>query len=153
MTLLVLALAGCGGSSVGRYNLALGPGAGLANSYVEIDLIGENAMNMADWMGYSVDKYWTPGDPMRASAEKRTIQFQGIGAVQFSKEDPIWDTWSRQGADQLVVIANLPGSFEGGGMDPRRKFIPLGKKNWKDLENNTIYITVKERMIQVGAAQ
>ena len=48
------------------------------------------------------------------------------------KDDPHWQNWIRHGATELLVIADLPGQFTPGPNDPRRTFIPLDPRAWKD---------------------
>jgi len=51
-----------------------------------------------------------------------------------------------------MLIARLPGRFEGGASDPRRLFIPLGKKEWK-AKGKTIEIQIQDTLIRVMTPQ
>src|SRR5438093_2975693 len=38
---------------------------------IEVDLIGITEEEKPEWDGYSIDKYWTPGDQKRADATEK----------------------------------------------------------------------------------
>lgn len=149
----VVTFTGCSGTpKVGRYNVVLSPADSIAESFVEVDLIGVNEPNLADYENYPIAKYWSPGNSMRASADKVTVRLSGGSTPPLSMNNGAWDRWIANGARYLVVIANLPGGASTGASDPRRKVIPLEKKKWKKLKDDTIRIEIRDGMIAVLTA-
>lgn len=159
LALLVLGtgiFAGCSSCKPGgpagqplSYNFKINPGDSLKDSSVIVDVVGINQSEMAKWQTYSVKDYFKPGDPFRQDAVKFSTEFvpgkQSV--VVLKKTDPIWDKWTKGGAQYLVVIADLPGVFkEGklGSQDPRRQLVPTCKCYWPD---NTMDLEVK---VQAG---
>lgn len=115
---------------------------------VEVDLIGVTEREKSYWENYSIDKYWQPGDPGRRDAEKFTIRLDDGQSRILPLPDPIWDKWLSRGAIYLVVIAHLPGDFQGMARDPRREILSLDRKNWK-VSKPLIQIEIQERQIKV----
>jgi len=111
---------------------------------IEVNLVGVNETELPQWQGYSVTKYWSPGDKLRAGADKYEMRFgQTKPSVQTLKKDnPIFQKWQEKTATQLFVLADLPGMGEpeGDEADPRRVILPLSPKAWKLKEGITITI-------------
>jgi len=98
---------------------------------IEVDLIGSSETEKTVWEGYNIDKYWTPGDPRRASADKLTESLEMGTPWKIDSKNPQWNKWMARGAKYLVIIAHLPGRFEPGPADPRRVVVSLDKRAWK----------------------
>jgi hypothetical protein len=113
---------------------------------IEVDLVGVNESELPQWKGYAMSAYWSPGDKLRAGADKHEFRFsQTTASVQtLSRKDPVFDSWQEKSASWLFVLADLPGAHEPapGDADPRRTVLPLSRKAWK-LKKSTVTITVK----------
>jgi hypothetical protein len=120
---------------------------------VEVDLFGVNKSDDAYWRNsVQMDSYWKPKSPLRQSAidryEAKSTRFDSPGAFVLESKDPIWAKWSSYGSYELAIMANLPGSFPNPAADPRRIFLPLGKKEW-DAKGRTLEIEILEGQIRV----
>ena len=135
-------LVGCGTPPATKHAVELVP---RTDASVEVDLVGATASDLPDWKAYSMNKYWQPGDPMRRDAEKVTLRIDGKETKQFAPNDPIWDKWFARQATYLVVLAHLPGDFQDGPTDPRRKIVPLAAIE----KNDPLQIEIQERRIMV----
>lgn len=119
------------------YNTKITPGESLKDSSVVVDVVGINQSELPKWQSYSIRDYFKPGDPVRQDAAKFTAEFvpgKQTPAV-LKKNDPLWERWTKSGAQYLVVIADLPGVYKegkSGSQDPRRQLIPLCKCYWPD---------------------
>ncbi len=157
MALVVLGLSavGCGQSKLrlGRYDLVVSPDASLRDAgsgkipQVEVDLVGVRDADKAEWAAYSVDKYFSGEDPMRAGAAKytRTVTFgpDNNGPATIKSNDPIWQEWEQRGVTTLYVFASARTMKTGsGGADLRRKEIPLTTDRWES-GTNKIDVVVK----------
>lgn len=114
---------------------------------IEVDLIGVSPLEKPMFQGKSIDEYWLPGDPLRKGLvegrDRLTVQLKMGEPWVLDRKNKIWKTWIKgRGVNELLLIANLPGTFKGGPADPRRLFIPLG--GWK---GKTIQIEVREAQI------
>jgi hypothetical protein len=100
---------------------------------IEVDLVGVNESELPQWKGYAMSAYWSPGDKLRAGADKHEFRFsQTTASVQtLSRKDPVFDSWQEKSASWLFVLADLPGAHE-----------PAPGKAWK-LKKSTVTITVK----------
>lgn len=119
---------------------------------IEVDLIGVNEIERPAWEGYDLDKYWQPGDLRRANADKLSMNLQTGSPWVIPRNDPKWQRWMQRGATDLLLIANLPGSFTPGPADPRRVFIPLDKNAWK-ASRDTLQIEVQDNLVRVMTPQ
>ena len=119
---------------------------------IQVDLIGITASEQPYWEGYNLDKYWSDGDRRRAEADKltQTLLYNKPWRVEMTNAK--WQEWFNRGATQLLIIANLPGSFDSGPADPRRLIIPLDKHAWKT-KDNTIEIQVQDTILSVLTPQ
>jgi hypothetical protein len=134
--------AGCSSCKVGgkpgdplNYAITVTPGPSLTDKSAQVDIVGLNPSEMPKWQGYSLKKYFAPGDPLRKDAVKVTAEFTPDQQKVFklAQNDPIWERWKKAGVQQLVVLADLPGTFEegkSGSQDPRRQIIPLCECYW-----------------------
>jgi len=147
---VILLAAGC--SSLGRvkptaWNVSITK---KADASIEVDVIGVTEDEKPLWESYNLDKYWSPGDPRRkrAAEDKKTTIFEKGNVFTVDKKDPQWDRWLKQGVTELVIIAFLPGKFEPGAADMRRRFLPLDRKAW-DAKKDTLRIEIREDMVKV----
>ncbi len=122
---------------------------------IEVDLLGVNKSEDSYWRSVSVSKYWQPNSPLRREAESRakSTRFEGSREYVLSKDDPIWAKWFGYGAYELMVIANLPGSFSDGAADPRRLFVPLDKAQWPQAKDQTLELEISENQVRVLTPQ
>jgi hypothetical protein len=118
---------------------------------VEVDLFGVNKTDDAYWRNsVQMDTYWKPKNAIRQSVINRakTTRFDAPGPFVLDSKDPIWATWSNYGSYELAIMANLPGNFPNPAADPRRLFLPLGKKEW-EAKGRTLEIEILEGQIRV----
>ncbi len=122
---------------------------------IEVDLLGVNKSEDSYWRSVSVNKYWQPNSALRREAESRakTTRFENAREYVLSKDDPVWAKWFGYGAYELMVIANLPGSFSDSSADPRRLFLPLDKNQWPEAKAQTLELEVSESQIRVLTPQ
>ena len=114
---------------------------------IEVDLIGITAEEKPEWEGYSIDKYWTPGDQKRADATEKWTRSLEMGKYEsLDSKDPQWKKWFGRGVTHLLIIARLPGTHPPGPADPRRKIISLDKGEWK---GNTLEFEVRATGIRI----
>lgn len=99
---------------------------------IEVDLVGVTELEKQAWEGYSITRYWTPGDQRRANADKLSMDLVTGKPWIIEATDPKWNQWLGRGVTSLLLIARLPGRFEAGSADPRRLFISLDKNKWKE---------------------
>lgn len=131
VSLLVLGFGiGCGTPQAKRYPVVIMPTPELAGSSTLVDIVGAAPADVDDWQAYSINKYWQTGDARRRDAHKFTVKLGTGQQFELPTKNPIWDEWKRTGVDHLVIIADLPGSFQEGANDPRRKIISLYAKDW-----------------------
>ena len=111
---------------------------------VEVNLVGINKSEMPQWKAYSMSEYWSPGNKLRAGAEKYVVRFaQTLPSKQrLDRKNPIFQKWQDKTASHLFVLADLPGMADPkpGQPDPRRIVLPLHPKAWKA---DDITITIK----------
>lgn len=156
--LLLMVLVGCTTPPDPQpYNVDLAANQNLGSSTVRVDLIGVNQTDLASLSGYPVEEYWNPGNPLRQSLDKKTYVF-GEGqptAYVLLMDDPIWDVWMNRGAENLLVIADLPGISKEGA-DLRRLILPLDLNRWPNgwfWRTETIKLQVQAPLIQLETAQ
>jgi hypothetical protein len=136
LAVAVLGLVGCATAPQPRsYTVKVNLDPALAGSSLQVDLIGANPVSdLPKLQTYSVTSYWTPGDTLRRDSAKVTLAFgQGRPMTQMLDiNDPIWQGWLKTGAQQLVVLVDLPGieADKTGGTDPRRLILPLDAAQW-----------------------
>jgi hypothetical protein len=113
---------------------------------IQVDLVGISAGEKNKWEGYSMDQYWTEGDPRRAGAKKISMTLKMNEPWVIDETNPIWNDWFSRGATELAVIANLPGKFPPGSADPRLNFFPLDRKAWK-AKNDKLEFEVQDTIV------
>lgn len=141
---------------MGKYDLSVAPDASLRDSVtgrmpqVEVDLIGIKDDETGAWNGYSVDKYFSGDDEQRrnASGYTRSLVFgNGNEAIMtVPASDPIWATWEKRGVTRLLIMANSRTMRSGGGVEVRRRDIPLTTDKW---DVKQIDIVVKSTGVEV----
>jgi len=121
---------------------------------IQVDLIGVRLGDKAEWAGRNITEYWSPGSKVREEADKLSYNdLEMDKPVVVAETDPKWKDWLAHGAQELLIIANLPGQFPPGVEDPRRKFLPLRKKDWEPTKKRTLEIEVKQTGIRVLTPQ
>ena len=148
--LMLLGLTACSSGPIDRNaELTLGQSLQVKNqstSTIAVDLVGVNTTDYKRWYNYPMTRYFTAGDPLRLGAVKAAINFTpGSSArVVFSKHNPIWKQWKKNGDTYLFVLADLPGIHQDmpGPEDPRRLILPLKKSRWPS-SANPIRILIK----------
>jgi hypothetical protein len=102
-------------------------------STVEVHFVGVNQTDRARWYDYSLDQYWTQGDPLRVTPGKYEMTF---GPSEQKKSlavtEKVWQEWMGKQVDELIVLARIPEISGGapGERDPRRVVVPLGSCRW-----------------------
>ncbi len=113
---------------------------------IQVDLVGVNASELPQWKGYALREYWSPGNKLRASADKYEMRFgQTRSASQkLERTNAVFDEWQKKTASHLFVLADLPGVSDPkpGAVDARRLVLPLDSKVWK-LKEDRIVVTVR----------
>jgi len=147
LLLTALVLAGCGGGGKAKinakpWNLSITKN---TPSAIEVDVIGVTDIEKPAWEGYSINNYWMPGDQRRTDADKLTMDLPTGKEWVIDRENPQWKKWLDRGVTWVLIIARLPGRFEGGASDPRRIFASLDKKAWKE---KTIKFEVRDSEIR-----
>ncbi|TVR52423.1 MAG: hypothetical protein EA425_05000 [Puniceicoccaceae bacterium] len=144
---LVLLLAGCATTPPPiqpAFNLVVDPA--YAGASIQVDLVGVNASEVARWRTKSVNDYFSPGDPFRATAERKSFLMgpDGEDAPVLAANDPIWQRWQRRDVSFIVVLADLPGYMEDreGAIDSRRLIVPLGGDRWDRARPSTITLEI-----------
>jgi hypothetical protein len=120
---------------------------------IQVDLVGVRQGDKAEWAGRNITEYWSAGSQVRKDADKLSLNLKMGEPVVIPSTDPKWREWFQHGAQELLVIANLPGEFAPGGEDPRRKFLPLRSQDWEPAKKATLEIEVLQSRIQVLTPQ
>ena len=137
-----LLLAGCAAGPK-PWNLSINK---TTSASIQVDVIGISKADEPYWEGYNINTYWSDGDLRRKDAQPLT-QILKLGQPWvIPATNPKWKTWFDHGATELLIIANIPGHFDAGPADPRRRFLPLAKKAW-DAKNDTLEIEVQNTQI------
>ena len=127
-------LAGCV-SHLARYTVHVKLSESVADTMgvlpnVETHLIAANAVDGARLMRMPMSVYWDPNRPPDYLV-RRTMLLGGqhSGEETLAQTDTIWRRWDGDHATELVVLADLPGTYdERPAMnDPRRLVIPLAR--------------------------
>lgn len=123
------------------------------NRQMQVDIVGISPSERQRWTDYSMTKYWTADDALRASVKdsRVTLTFDPRDnkpqAVPAS--DPHWTQWmagaNDKDAPRLFILAQLPGTWSSsddkqGNEDVRRLILPLGSCRWNST-NVTVTVT------------
>ena len=144
----LLLAGGCAsGPSPRAYSVKVSLDPTLAGSSVQVDLIGANPVSDVPRLeGYPVSQYWKPGDVLRRDSAKVSFAFgQGRPDSQvLDMKDPIWAKWLQTGAQNLIIIADIPGVTADS---PRRLNLPLDANQWA--KTDTLDILIQESGVRV----
>jgi adenylate cyclase len=121
---------------------------------VLVDLIGVSPLDKPYWQAVKPDDYWSAGSTIRKDVAKRlrTITFQDSSVFILSRTDSIWEDWLKHGTTELMIMADLPGAFDNGAYDQRRRFLPLDTKGWK-AKDSMVEVEIRDSSIQVWVAK
>lgn len=125
-------------------------------STIKVDLIGVRLADKDEWSSRNLTEYFSPGSKVREEADKLSYNLKMGEPVMLQMTDPKWTEWLKHGAQELLIIADLPGDpadFPAGLADPRRKFLRLRSKDWNPAKKNTLEIEVKQTSIWVNTPQ
>lgn len=116
-------------------NLQINLGESLKDSSVVVDVIAANPSDLERLKTYSVNKYWSPGDPLRRDLPKVSFSFVSGEKLDraLNMTNAVWKAWIKSGVQYLVVVADLPGVYQGdkpGSQDPRRQLVPICECYW-----------------------
>ena len=135
-SLVLLFLVGCDAPDV---EIVISPE--YQSAMIQIDFVKVKRSEVPIWMGMNIDDYFSPGSQFRDFAKKRGDVFTvyyNVPAKAFQgtipSDDEVWENFEyERGSEQsfdIIVLADLPGSYGGSPVDIRRKIIPLQKKSW-----------------------
>lgn len=106
---------------------------------VEVDVVAVNNADLPTWQQKSMTEYFSPGDPLRASADKYVFRLgEDHKSATLQKDSAegkkLWDDWKKQGAMYLLVLSSYPSPQPDlpGDQDPRRRTLPLDCARWGD---------------------
>ncbi len=120
---------------------------------VDVDIVGVQSSDEAQLMNMKPDDWWAgpPNNVMRRGYGDMmlTSNFQTGNSWVVAQNDPIWSKWLGHGVNEIMVISNLPRVQDNTPNDPRRKFLKLNKKAWKDVTNQTLEIRVQDDRVRV----
>lgn len=160
-SLALLGVMGGGCSSkakMGKYNIQVSLDPSLASSAavpsIEVDIIGVSPARQAVWDAQSLNNYFAAANMERQTADRFTMTF-GAGATApqtLSSSDPMWAKWLGSGAEQVYILANLPGvsTDAPGASDPRRLILPLDTRQWE--RGQTIQVEVQRNRLELRTA-
>ena len=104
----LLALTGCATSN--RQTMTVSMSDSLMQDTVQIDIAGIKQDQVGDYYNLNSADYWELNSKYRNKLTKRTIIFYpGKPAVEsISASSPVWDMWSLDNDDYLLIAADLP---------------------------------------------
>ncbi len=161
----LLGLTGCGTTpKPTRWNLQVSANTKAA---IRLDVVGINLMDKQDWAATSVDDYWKPNNPMRASADRLSFEIvdgtikcvgttvagadQGLGGSNPNRvvvpiTNKVWDKWKARNVVGLVVVGDFPGTPTTP--DRRKQVVPLYKEYW-DSKDHSLQFEIQDGRVQV----
>lgn len=106
---------------------------------VEVDVVAVNNADLPTWEQKSMTEYFSPGDTLRAAADKYVFRLgEDHKSETLSKDGAagkkLWDDWKKQGAMNLLILSSYPSPQPDlpGDQDPRRRTLPLDCARWGD---------------------
>jgi hypothetical protein len=106
---------------------------------VEVDVVAINNADLPTWEQKSMTEYFSPGDPLRASADKYVFRLGEDHKSDTLTKDgaagkKLWEDWKKQGAMNLLILSSYPSPQPDlpGDQDPRRRTLPLDCARWSD---------------------
>ncbi len=115
---------------------------------IEVDLVGVTAAEKRFYEGVTMEDYWKSGSSVRRDADKLSQILQLDQPWTVSASDPQLQAWLRRGVQEVLLIADLPGS---SGL--WKVTLPLDKKAWdsksEDYKQKTLKINILETRIEV----
>ena len=144
-------LAGCStGPKAVAWNLNINK---VTPASIEVDIVGISPSEKPYWMNaVKPDTYWKPNDSIRKGVKKISTNFSAGRTFDLQLTNPIWTQWFGYGTTELMIIANLPGTYDNGPYDRRRIFVPLNKNLW-DSKDETIRLEIQDEFIRVMTPQ
>ncbi|MDO5532760.1 hypothetical protein [Sutterella sp.] len=111
---------------------------------IEVDLAGVNPEEAERVNNYSVDRWFEPGNPMRASLIHKTLRFSEDAASpkNVPKDDPLWGELEERGSTLMAVLVNLPPVAAEGDGDPRRIMVPIRSEHWYEREGGSLWFEI-----------
>ena len=111
------------------------------SAMIQIDFVKVERSEVPAWMSMDIDEYFSPGNQFRKFAKQRgdiyTVYYnvpQKTFHGNIENDDPVWEgveyERSAEQSFDVIVLADLPGSYGGLPVDIRRRIIPLEKKSW-----------------------
>ena len=133
-----LMLIGCGGKTMGRYNIELALDPALAAQAVPpsitVNIVAPPSAEEGRWRSADMGEYWNTGNQFRvdsmATGKVKEFEF-GPGNVapkKLSASDPVWEQWS--GSEYIFVLARLSSPTGSGESDTRRLVLERDTKYW-----------------------
>lgn len=121
---------------------------------VEVDVVAVNNADLPTWEQKSMTDYFSPGDPLRASADKYVFRLgEDHRSETLSKDSAtgkkLWENWKKQGAMNLLVLSSYPTPQPDlpGDQDPRRRTLPLDCSRWD--KETTLQFQIKSSGLTV----
>jgi hypothetical protein len=160
---LAVFISGCSSCKPGKgpgkpraYDLNIHLGDTLKDSSVVVDVIAANVYDVERLKTYNMNKFWQPGDAMRADLSK--VEFSFVSGADLSRTlartNTLWKKWASSGVQYLVVLADLPGVYEdgkSGSQDPRRQIVPICECYWPPKTKN-LDIAIQASGVRVETA-
>jgi len=151
-------LTGCGSCKPGRpgpigtYDIEVTLDPSLQQGAVVVDLVGVNVGSLPDWENYPMSQYWQDGNQRRRDADKHTLNFAMKKSAKelLPATDDKWKQWQTKNVTHVLVLADLPGSFNDapGNADARRKVLPLDRCHWT-AGTKKLALHVKPTLIEI----
>jgi hypothetical protein len=150
--LMIVALAGCGGTKLKPFNLTVALDDSLLGQppTLQVDLVGVGADD-SRLRDLAVDEYFDDESmhaELEAAGRIRTFIFQD-GSTQprtIASDDAMWKAWRRAGVNEMMIVVDyLPGTRSDAA---RRRMIPLSRDRWGE-QSSDVEITIERAAVRV----